>query len=78
MLKQRLLTFIAALVSLLATPQQSHSADTRPNILFAIADDWGAHASAYGTPWITTPNFDRVAREGLLFKRAYTDRKSVV
>ncbi len=48
------------------------AADGRPNILFAIADDWGAHASAYGTKWIATPAFDRVAREGLLFNRAYT------
>ena len=44
----------------------------RPNILFAVADDWGAHAGVYGTPWIKTPNFDRVAREGLLFNHAYT------
>jgi len=44
----------------------------RPNILFAIADDWGVHAGSYGTPWIQTPAFDRVAREGLLFTRAYT------
>lgn len=44
----------------------------RPNILFAIADDWGAHAGAYGTPWVKTPAFDRVAREGLLFTQAYT------
>jgi arylsulfatase A-like enzyme len=43
-----------------------------PNILFAIADDWGPHAGAYGTPWVKTPAFDRVAREGLLFKNAYT------
>lgn len=43
-----------------------------PNILFAIADDWGAHAGAYGTPWVKTPAFDRVAREGLLFKNAFT------
>ncbi len=43
-----------------------------PNILFAIADDWGAHASAYGTPWVKTPAFDRVAKDGLLFQRAYT------
>src|SRR5688572_27506064 len=43
-----------------------------PNILFAIADDWGAHAGAYGTAWVKTPAFDRVAREGLLFKHAYT------
>lgn len=43
-----------------------------PNILFAIADDWGLHAGAYGTEWIETPNFDRVAEQGLLFSRAYT------
>jgi N-sulfoglucosamine sulfohydrolase len=44
----------------------------RPNILFAIADDWGLHAGAYGTRWVKTPAFDRVAREGLLFHNAYT------
>lgn len=45
----------------------------RPNILFAIADDWSyGHASAYGCSWVDTPNFDRVAREGILFTRAYT------
>ena len=45
----------------------------RPNILFAIADDWGTdHAGAYGCNWINTPSFDRIAREGLLFRRAYT------
>lgn len=45
---------------------------TRPNLLFAIADDWGAHAGAYGTTWVKTPGFDRVAREGVLFTKAYT------
>lgn len=43
-----------------------------PNILFALADDWGCHAGAYGTKWVQTPNFDRVAREGILFTHAYT------
>ncbi len=43
-----------------------------PNILFAIADDWSPHAGAYGTKWVQTPNFDRVAKDGLLFRRAYT------
>ena len=47
-------------------------ASDRPNILFAIADDWGLHAGAYGTTWVKTPAFDRVAKEGLLFKNAYT------
>lgn len=44
----------------------------RPNILFAIADDWGAHAGAYGITWVRTPTFDRLANEGLLFRNAYT------
>jgi len=43
-----------------------------PNILFAIADDWGAHAGAYGHKWVKTPHFDRVAKDGLLFTRAFT------
>ena len=49
-------------------------APTRPNILFIIFDDWNGstHASAYGCSWINTPNFDRIAREGILFKNAFT------
>ncbi|WP_316814190.1 sulfatase [Pedobacter heparinus] len=48
--------------------------EKRPNILFCIADDASfQHMSAYGTTkWVNTPGFDRVAREGLLFTRAYT------
>jgi arylsulfatase A-like enzyme len=50
------------------------AADTkRPNILFVLADDWGrGDAGAYGSTWIRTPAFDRLAREGLRFDNAYT------
>ncbi|MBM3811280.1 MAG: sulfatase [Acidimicrobiia bacterium] len=43
-----------------------------PNILFAIADDhsW-PHAGAYGDPVVKTPAFDRVAREGVLFRNSF-------
>ena len=45
----------------------------RPNILLVIADDWSyPHASAYGDPTVSTPAFDRVAREGALFSHAFT------
>ncbi|MGQ9769553.1 MAG: sulfatase family protein [Thermogutta sp.] len=44
----------------------------RPNILFAIADDWGwPHAGAYGDPVVKTPTFDRLAKEGVLFTHAH-------
>ncbi len=45
----------------------------RPNILFAIMDDVTyQHMGAYGCKWVKTPNFDRIAQDGLLFKNAYT------
>jgi arylsulfatase A-like enzyme len=46
--------------------------EPRPNILLAIADDWGwPHAGAYGDPVVRTPTLDRLAREGVLFDHAY-------
>ena len=52
-------------------PEEGRS--TPPNILFAIADDVSfPHMGAYGTDWVKTPAFDRIADEGLLFARAYT------
>src|SRR5512145_2778754 len=44
----------------------------RPNILLAIADDWGwPHSPLYGDQVVKTPAFERVAREGVLFTQAY-------
>ncbi len=56
---------------------KSHVGGKRPNILFCIADDWGAHdAGAYGRAVVETPNFDRIARDGALFERAYVTAPS--
>ena len=50
---------------------------SRPNIVFAIADDWGwPHASCYGDPVVKTPTFDRIAKEGVLFQHAYVSSPS--
>ncbi len=44
----------------------------RPNILFAIADDWGwPHASIHGDTVVKTPTFDSIARNGILFENAF-------
>jgi len=56
----------------------------RPNILFCFADDWGRYASCYAatesrpTPnqVIKTPNIDRVAARGVLFKNAFVNSPS--
>ncbi|WP_435016294.1 sulfatase family protein [Tundrisphaera sp. TA3] len=64
---------IAALGVLAASTTRAADAP-RPNILLVIADDWSfGHAGAYGCRWIRTPNFDRVAREGVLFSNAFTN-----
>ncbi len=49
----------------------------RPNILFAIADDWGwPHAGRLGDKVVQTPTFDRLANEGILFEQAYVSSPS--
>ncbi len=56
------------------TPADATAAepDRRPNILFALADDWAwPHAGVYGDKVVKTPVFDRVAREGVLFTHVF-------
>ncbi|WP_397569470.1 sulfatase [Schlesneria sp. T3-172] len=65
-------------------PSQSAEQPRRPNIVIIFADDWGRHAGAYarldgpGTvnDVVRTPNFDRIAGEGVLFRRAFVSSPS--
>lgn len=52
---------------------QTNKIDTqKPNILFIILDDAGLDMSAYGSTFVNTPAFDKIAKEGILFNKAYT------
>ena len=42
-----------------------------PNVLLIIVDDLRPQLGAYGFDIMHTPNIDRLAEEGLLFRRAY-------
>lgn len=47
-------------------------AQQKPNILIIVSDDHAYQAiSAYGSTITNTPNIDRIAKEGVLFKKAY-------
>jgi len=60
-------------VGLLILPGQQATAADRPNILFAISDDQSfAHTSMAGYAAVSTPAFDRVAREGIWFRNAFS------
>lgn len=51
----------------------AQSREPRPNILLVLGDDWSyPHAGVYADATVSTPAFDRVAREGALFHRAFT------
>src|SRR5215471_6672243 len=44
----------------------------RPNILYIMSDDHDGNAiSAYSKKLISTPNIDRIAKEGILFTRCF-------
>ena len=56
---------------------QAKSSDPRPNIVFCMADDWSwPHAGILGDPGVKTPQFDRIAREGVLFENAFVSMPS--
>ena len=77
-----ILTFLLVAASLLhghaADSTDRSAASNQPNILLLFADDLGRYASAYADPKkpspndiISTPAFDRVAKEGALFQNAF-------
>lgn len=80
----RLFLLAAAFGTLAPLTAQAADAPARPNVLFAFADDWGRQASAYaaiaGDNGINdvaqTPNFDRIARAGVLFRHAFVNAPS--
>ncbi|MDF7825472.1 sulfatase [Pontiellaceae bacterium B12227] len=47
------------------------SQEKRPNILFIIADDLGARLGCYDDALAVTPNLDRLALQGVVFRNAY-------
>lgn len=76
--------FILALGLGLALAPSLSQAQERPNILFFFADDWGRYASIYAevngqggiNDVVKTPNFDKLAKKGVLFRNAHVNAPS--
>ncbi len=63
---KQIITGAFFLVAVAAQAQQ------KPNIVIIVSDDHAYQAiSAYGSKLMQTPNIDRIANEGALFKKAY-------
>ncbi len=66
----KILMLVGAIVGLQSLPLMA--GDTRPNIVLLLADNWAwPHASAAGDPVVSTPNFDQLAEEGVLFSNTF-------
>lgn len=75
---------LALLLIFLAGPSAATAAEKTPNILFLFADDWGKYASIYAevegkggiNDVVRTPNFDKIAKAGVLFRNAHVNAPS--
>lgn len=60
---------VAAILAM--CPSLVKSAEARPNVLFIAIDDLRPQLGCYGQDQIKSPNIDRLATQGIVFKRAY-------
>ena len=68
--KEQLLLLLGGAIAL--TPNTAKAADQKPNILYIMCDDMGyGDLGCYGQPYISTPNIDSLARQGMRFTQAY-------
>lgn len=63
--------YLLCIVGLLAVHTIAHA--QKKNVLFIIADDLNCNVGAYGHYLVKTPNIDRLAKKGMLFRQAYTN-----
>src|SRR5262245_47827882 len=65
--------FAALALSLLCPAARAQPAKPRPNILWITCEDIGPHLGCYGDRYARTPNLDRLAARGLLFRHAWSN-----
>jgi len=65
------ITMLRCLVLGILAFTSSLAAQTRPNVLFIMADDLRPELGCYGVKHVVTPNLDRLAAQGVRFERAY-------
>jgi len=68
-MKNLLFTACVTILAPLST-QAEDSSTKRPNVLFIAVDDWNDWAGCMGHKQAKTPNVDRLAARGMLFKNA--------
>ncbi len=66
------LPLLSALCCAALLPSSAMAQEQKPNIIFILCDDMGwGDLGCYGQHYISTPNIDRLAQEGMQFMQAY-------
>jgi len=81
---KNLLSIASCFVAFALLTATTQAEQSKPNILFAFADDWGRCASIYAetdapggmNDVVQTPHFDALARRGVLFRNAFVNAPS--
>ena len=63
--------FIALLTVISLSVAVSVPPPVKPNIVFVLVDDWGFSEIGFRNPLVKTPNFDELAKTGLVLNRHY-------
>jgi len=67
----RNLFLISFFWTLCASHSWSQQKELRPNILWIVSEDNSPMLGCYGDKFATTPNIDKLAKEGVLYKNAF-------
>lgn len=61
----------ALFITLIAILAATFARAEKPNIIWLMAEDMGLDLGCYGMPGVKTPNLNKMAKEGILYKKAY-------
>ena len=62
------------MVAVLAVAALPAGAAQARSVLFIVVDDLRPQMKTYGVPWMHTPNFDKLAAQGVVFEQAYVQQ----
>ena len=71
------IALVIAALALALFPRVGHAQSAAPaakkpvNVLFIAVDDLNTHLSVYGSKVVKSPNMERLAKHGVVFKQAY-------
>ncbi|WP_075602465.1 sulfatase [Saccharicrinis aurantiacus] len=75
-MKKKNLTLVIAICALLFVPYALAAKKEKPNVLIICVDDLRPELNCYGASYISSPNIDKLAKNGVSFQQHYVNAPS--